>query len=299
MLGVLSAIISSIGTSPAKSINIPNASFESPKLTNSFFGINVQDWQEHTKPDDYDETGGFRWNQLVGIYTNLTDSSTIVNMDGSQGLWLFAVPDAGLSIDYHSVDYDDPEATHAFDAAFDVGRSYRLTVGVIGGGLGMFEGVPLEMALYYHDANTNAITVASKTITYNLAQFPTRTSFTDVSLDVGTVLAEDDWAGKRMGISFTSTVTPEMEGGHWDLDNVRLESFPAPTMTEAGMTTEGFKFTLESAPDTQFELLSATDPGLPVGQWSSILTFLNETGMVSITNAVGTDSAFYQVRQVP
>jgi hypothetical protein len=46
---------------------------------------------------------------------------------------LFAVPEVGLLQDYNSLSGTNTTPTHAFNATFDVGKSYALTIGIMGG----------------------------------------------------------------------------------------------------------------------------------------------------------------------
>jgi hypothetical protein len=107
-----------------------------------------------------------------------------------------------------------------FDVTYEVGRSYHLTVGVIGNGGGMSNGVTMELSLYYRDG-TNTPTVSATTVTNSAATFGGRTNLIDYSVHTPAVKAGDPWAGKKIGIRFVSTefVYPY---GYWDLDNVRL-----------------------------------------------------------------------------
>src|SRR5262245_39645715 len=95
----------SVQPAAAGAINIPNNSFESPAT--SFVSININAWQKSPKPDWYQESGGFLWTQLTGIFKNTpaTSADHIDNCDGNQALWLFAVPEVGLFQDYDSTDW--------------------------------------------------------------------------------------------------------------------------------------------------------------------------------------------------
>ena len=77
------------GTTP---VPIPNSSFELPKT--EFVDTRIEAWQKSPKPDWYQETEEFKWDQLCGVFINpaATNSSYIDNIDGQQALYLFAVP---------------------------------------------------------------------------------------------------------------------------------------------------------------------------------------------------------------
>lgn len=208
----------------AQTIPVPNGSFESPAT--DFVSTRIDHWQETDKPPDYDEGGGFLWDQLTGVFRNTAPGSPdhIDNCDGVQAAYFFAVPGVGLFRDHDSVAWNDPEPSHAFDARFEAGKSYTLTFGVVAGGGNMREGVAFEAALYWRDAGTNLVTLAATNVVFTRAVFPTRTTLTDVTLRTPVVRAGDPWTGRHIGIRFLSTVSDEMKGGYWDLDHVRLEA---------------------------------------------------------------------------
>lgn len=205
-------------------IHLPNASFESP--TTQFVDLRVDGWQKQPKPFWFDESGGNFWDQLAGIFINPPEGSEghIENSDGSQALYLFAVPQNGLFQDYDSVDWAHTEPTHDFDAIFEAGKSYTLTVGLKGGGGGMREGSSLQLSLYYREANGGRAVVASTVVTHSTSLFPTTTRFLDFAATTPTLEAGHPAVGKRMGVALDTLVAPELAAGYWDLDNVRLES---------------------------------------------------------------------------
>ena len=199
-------------------IYIPNASFESPETT--FVSVDIDSWQKSPTPWWYDESGGL-WTQLTGVFLNVppTDPDHIDNCDGNQAAWLFAVPEVEL--------FQDLTAT------FEVGQSYHLTVGIIGGGGNMEDDVPIEIRLYYRDAENNKVTVGATTFTYNSDTGYVK-HFSDVQLDIPQVRPTNPWAGKNIGVQLVSTLDLDTgkAGGFWDLDNVRLtKSGPVPDFT--------------------------------------------------------------------
>ena len=198
-------------------VPIPNGSFEIPSTP--FVSTEVGSWQKTPRPDDYDESGGFLWDQLCGVFRNtaVTSPDHITNLDGSQALYLFAVPQVGLLMDGTGPD-------GAFPASFTIGESATLTVSVIGGGGNMREGASLRAELYYLDESGERHGAASTTIVHSAAIFPTNTRLVEFSTSVPVVLPEDPWAGRRLGIALLSGVTKEsgLEGGYWDLDHIRL-----------------------------------------------------------------------------
>lgn len=284
----------------AGAISVPNASFESP--VTPFVSTQIDAWQKAPKPAWYDETGGFFWDQLVGLFKNTPAGSAdhIENCDGAQAIWLFAVPEVALFQDYDSVDWNDPSPSHAFDARFEVGKSYRLTVGVIGTGGNMLEGVPLEIGLYYRDADGDPAIVASTTVTNSAAVFPDRNHFVDFAVQVPTVQVGDAWAGQHIGVRFLSTVSAAMQGGFWDLDNVRLAASSPPTLSGPAVADGQFQFTLQSEPGLAFDILTTSDLAAAATGWTRLTTVTNVTGnaLVTDTNTLAA-GRFYTARQLP
>lgn len=282
----------------AATIPVPNHSFELP--TTAFVSIQIDSWQKTPKPDWYVEGGGFLWTQLTGAFKNNPPTSPdhIVNCDGNQAIWLFAVPEVGLFQDYSSMDLNDPQPSHDFNALYEPGKSYHLTVGVIGTGGGMQEGVTLELSLYYRDAASNRVTVAATTLTNTPSVFSNNTHLVDCTVHVPVVQPTDAWAGQPIGILFLSTVNTNLQGGYWDLDNVRLQSGPA--LLNPVKVNEQFDFTLLGQPGATFEILSTTNAELPAAHWTTLATLINTNGTVSWrdTNS-GARQRFYRARQLP
>ncbi len=159
----------------------------------------------------------------MGTFYNVPfPGAYIDNCDGIQAAFIFALPDAAIFQDYNSIGDTSTNASHAFNAKFNVGRSYNLTVGVIGGGGGMQPGATLQLSLYYLDASNNMVTVAATTITNSTTLFPTNTHLVDFSVQVPTVQPGDAWAGQNIGVQIASTVGFDIAGGYWDVDNARL-----------------------------------------------------------------------------
>jgi hypothetical protein len=192
----------------AGEIAVPNGSFESPST--NYVSVLIDDWVKPPKPDWYVEGGGFLWTQLTGLFRNPipTNPYHIDNMDGDQALWLFAVPEVGLF-----QELGDPANPTGEDVLFEVGQSYRMTVGVIGGGGGMLEGVTLELALYYRDDASNQVTVAATSITNTVSLFPSLTHFVDCTVSLPTVAAGDAWANRPIGMRFL--VNREHQSAGW------------------------------------------------------------------------------------
>lgn len=198
----------------AASIPIENASFELPRT--NFVEPNIASWQKGPVPLWYTPSMGYDWSQLTGAFVNVAPGAPeyIDNCDANQAAWMFAVPDVQL--------YQDLAAT------FEVGQCYQLTVGVLGGAGNMKDGVPLELRLYYRDANDVQVVVGATTFTYHPATAQPN-HFQDVQLSIPAVRETDPWAGRKIGVQIISSLTladldPKTgrAGGYWDIDNVRL-----------------------------------------------------------------------------
>ena len=281
-------------------ISVPNASFESPRTT--YASPNIDAWQKSPKPDWYVESGGFLWSQLTGAFTNIapTGGVAIDNCDGTQATWLFAVPEVGLFQDYFSMDWNDPEPTHGFDATFEVGKSYTLTVGVIVGIPPMAEGVSLEISLYAVATGSNRTTVAAVSITNSPSVFSNVAHFMDFQVLVPTVKESDPWAGQHIGIQMLSTVSTNLQGGYWDLDNVRLMAVAAPILENASLTNGQFQFTVRSEPGGRLEVQAATNGLSPGTAWNVVGTLTNASGTTLFTDPQADfDRRFYRAVQLP
>lgn len=297
---LLAAVPILAGTSSAGPITVPNGSFESPATP--FVSLNFDSWQRTPQPAGWDENISGPWANLTGIFKNPAAGSSdhIANCDGNQAAWLFANPEAGLFQDYDSVDWNDSEPTHAFDAKFETGNFYRLTFGVIGGGYNMLPGTPLEASLYYRDAASNKVFVAATTIVYSTSHFTSRTQLFYFELTTPVVRQGDPWAGENIGIQFLSTVSEAPAGGFWDLDNVRLSSTMAPKLSNPGTVNGQFQCILYGEPGRLLEVLANTDPAQPVSNWTSLGMLTNHTGSIPfVDTSPNIGQRFYQVRQMP
>ena len=212
---MLLALCIGVGVIQAADIPIPNGSFESPTPPPGFPATPMVDsWQKSPQPVwfDPDAFGGITWDQLSGVFPNTPVGSPdhIVNLDGDQAAYMFALPEVAL--------FQELELT------YEVGLSYTLTVGMLGT-QGIVEGSSFELSLYYLDGVNGPVTLAATPVTYTAEGFPTVTQLIDVSASLSEVQADDPWAGQNIGIQFLST---SGEAGVWDLDNVRLQAIPEP-----------------------------------------------------------------------
>ena len=284
---------------------VPNASFESPVVppVSPYAGPDVDYWQKSPQPAWYDPAQNFNtpWEDLMGQFYNVPfPGAYIDNCDGTQAAFLFALPGIALFQDYNSVSGTNTIPSHAFNATFNVGRFYSLTVGAIGGGGGMKPGATLEVSLYYRDASSNKVTVAATTVTNSAALFPTTTHLVDFSVLVPVVQATNPWAGQNIGVQLASTTTDtNLVGGYWDLDNVRLAEILAPSFINPTVTNHQFQLTLVSTPGLQFDIQATPNPAGGPAAWTSLGTLTNVTGTASFTDkAANLTQRFYRARQL-
>ncbi len=187
----LLALTTGHGTLRAGTVNVPNGSFESPTPPAGFpVNTSIDSWQETPQPGWYDPSvfGGMTWDQLTGVFPNTAAGKPnhIDNLDGNQAAYLIAIPGVALFQDYNSTDWSHPSPLHLFDAQFQVGLAYELTVGVLGGS-GMADGASLQLNFYYRDAGNNPVTIASTDVAYSLANFPTITQLQDYQVSLPAV----------------------------------------------------------------------------------------------------------------
>lgn len=235
-------------------VHVPNASFESPAT--DFADPRMDDWQKAPEPAWYQGGNGFPWEQLVGQFLNTPTGSSnhIDNVEGNQGAFIFALPDVAILQDYNTLSRTNAGLSPQLNAVFEAGKSYALTAAVLGGGGGMSNGATFEISLYYRDANSNMVVVAATTITNTPDLFPTNTHFLDFQARTPIVKTSDPWFGKQIGIRLASTVGFNLQGGYWDVDNIRLtenlvpnNSFESPRTDFADPRMDGWQKAPEPA----------------------------------------------------
>lgn len=297
------ALVLGVRPAQAASVLVPNASFESPAVpaVSPYAWPFIDYWQKSAQPVWYDPTNNNNtpWDYLMGTFYNVPFPGVFIdNCDGSDAAFLFAVPDVALFQDYDSVYGTNATPGHAFNAKFNVGSSYDLTVGVIGGGGGMTNGVTLDLSLYYRDASSNMVILAATTVTNNPEVFPTNTHFVDFQVHVPAVKAADTWAGQHIGIQLLSTANFGNAGGYWDLDNVRLMETPALALSSAGVTNGQFSFTVVSQPGVQFEIQASTDIAAASSTWVTLATITNAAGVTPFTDSMTNSIRYYRAKQL-
>jgi hypothetical protein len=229
LFAAVGALTLAAGSLQAQPIAVPNFSFESQSAVGFPFGTNpsLDSWQKIAEPVYFGPISGMfgiPWFGTAGgfIGTATNSSNPYANLLGTQAGYILAFPEVTL--------FQDFDNSPAFNATFEVGKSYNLTLGVYGSSL-LAEGSTLELSLYYRDALDNRVTIGSTVITYNAATFPSvaNPNLIDFSVNLPAVQAGDAWAGENIGIQLESTVDMQlMSGRNWDFDNLRLTAIPEP-----------------------------------------------------------------------
>jgi hypothetical protein len=226
------------GTDPlqAQPIPVPNFSFESQSASGFPFETNpnLDSWQKIAEPAFYTPafgSFGVPWVGTAGGFINasVNNPTPYGNVLGAQAGYILMVPQVTLFQDYNS------SPTHDFDATFEIGKSYNLTIGLYA--KSSFGAIPpgstLEMSLYYRDGLDNRVKVGSYIVMYSEAVFPITSTpnLIDYQLNVPVVQAGDAWAGQQIGIQLESTIPIGLTSfANWDFDNVRLTAVPEPSI---------------------------------------------------------------------
>lgn len=232
----VTALLLTTASATAQPIIVPGGSFESPIAPLPPFPIHpgIDSWQKTAQPFWYDPAtfGGTPWSMLSGTFPNPPISSPnndhIVNLHGNQAGFLLALPGIGIFQDRETMDWDDAVPSHAFDVTYEVGKSYNLTVGVLGS-YGLAPTSTLRLSLYYRTGST-INTIGFTDVLYSSTVFPDISHLVDFSVNLPTVQAGDAWAGQNIGIAI-DVMTPGGTGTtYWDIDNVRLvAAVPEPS----------------------------------------------------------------------
>jgi len=283
-----------------ESIEVPNASFESP--VTAFVDNRVDFWQKTPKPVWYDESGGFTWDQLTGVFKNTEPGKDdhLENADGAQAFYMFAVPGVGISLDEGATNTVAPGGVAPLLARYEPGKSYSVTIAVQGGGGGMTNGVTLQLSLYYRDDSGAPQALATTVVTNEAARFPSRHLLTDFEVRTAPVKSTDPWAGKGIGVQILSTVDPVLAGGYWNLDHARLQTHPEPALLSPGVANGRFGFVLQSEPGALFSVLVSDNATATASGWTAAGTITNATGFAEFSEtAASVAQRFYRVQQLP
>ncbi|HEV8541055.1 MAG TPA: hypothetical protein VGR78_01575 [Verrucomicrobiae bacterium] len=283
----------------SETIAVPNFSFESQPT--QFVDPRIDAWQKPPQPPGYDTNIFHAWDNLSGVFINppSTNADYIDNAEGNQLVYLFAYPQAGLFQDNNSTDWSGT-AFHAFNATFEAGKAYRLTAAVTSSREApLMPGSTLEISLYYRDSASSMVVIAATNITYATDVFTNITHLLDFQVSTPVVRASDAWAGKNIGIQIRSTVSPNLIGGVWDIDNIRLDEIVGPILVSPARTAGQFTFTLLSEPGLRFEI-SANRNLVDSTGWTALATITNTTGSFPFSDSSSALPArFYRARQLP
>jgi len=202
---------------PPEMIDVPNASFEAPLAPRvspfarpAFVAPDDDDWLQTPVPAWW-TFGAVPWDQSAGVFFNVPGALNISNADGEQVVFMFGTPDLGI--------YQD------LATAYEIGRSYHLTVAIRGGSGGMPLDAPIEISLYYRDDSDDVIPFATTKFLNDNVGSPT--NLLDVMVEAPAVGPGDPWACRDIGTMILVAVKldePHLQGGTWGIDNVRLES---------------------------------------------------------------------------
>ncbi|MGP8201728.1 MAG: hypothetical protein ACLQU4_19735 [Limisphaerales bacterium] len=284
----------------AQSIYVPNADFGLPVVTYEEIALpEMISWETVETPEQADngEIGVFVNNPA---YANDVPDDYLYNCDGTQAAYVLA--DYGLAIfqDYDSVDSSGGPPSHAFNATYQVGKSYQLQAGIIASTyFGQEPGVILQMNLYYRDSSSNMVTVASSNVVYATNVFTSITNFVTFELNVPPVQSSDAWAGQHIGIQFLSIVPDGVTNeGYWDLGNVQL--FATPALINPSWSHGQFGATLLSEPGLVFQIVAATNLSVPLSNWAGVVTLTNVSGTIPFLDpTTNHNGRFYQAKQLP
>jgi hypothetical protein len=281
-----------------ENIEVPNYSFES--VATQFADPRIAAWQKAAQPSGFDTNLFGAWDNLAGVFLNPanTNSGYIDNADGNQLAYLFAYPQMAIFEDYNSIDWSNTAPTHAFNAKFKPGRAYTLIAGLTSSTQEpLTEGSAMLMSLYFRDSSSNMITVAATTVTFQTNVFTNLTHLLDFHVDIPLVRATDPWAGQNIGIQFESIVAPNLIGGVWDLDNVRLSETVATTLTQPKVDGGQFHLTVQSEPGLSFEIQANTNLTQNANGWTPLGTLTNTAGAAVFTDTTSqTKQHFYRAR---
>ena len=184
----------------ADSIPVANYSFEDP---NGPFGTPpalpyATDWIEL----DMDPLG---YSQNTGVFLNVTG---IADANGVQLAFLGSQEGNAFLQD--------------LNATYQVGKSYKLTVGVcVSAQYPPLDPNALSLSFYYGDPVSDPNNYFQTASQPPLDLDPN--TLIDYSVFLPTVQAEEPWAGESIGIAIRATGPM---GGFWDLDNVRVTEYP-------------------------------------------------------------------------
>jgi hypothetical protein len=265
-------------------VEVPNFSFESPTVPPGAPAYPVFDnWQKFPQPAYWDEATVGPWNNVTGVFPNPApgEQGHIDNVDGAQAAYIFATPGSGI--------YQD------LSTKFESGNAYKLTVAITSSTqVPPTTNTPITIALYYRDAQSNMVTVATKTLQFNDTNFPNPVHMVDLSVTSDTVRSGAPYAGKNIGVSISSAADFSNAGGVWDADNVRITVGHAVTL-RTSIAGSNLRLSWDSIAGTPYQILTAPNVVSPF----SVLTqdpITGNGGELSIDLPLTGSQAFFEVR---
>jgi hypothetical protein len=205
--GVVVALLSTVALQ-AGTIAVPDYSFENPDVSADPYYATFPNISLTTPSNDVWAGPGYS----SGVVLNGKHSRAYTNLVGSQCGWMDTTAGA------HPVFMDLTAAT------FEVGKAYKLTIGV-GGMADGWASDKLDVALYARPDGSNLVTAASTIATYGELSI---TQTMDYVVNVPVVQSTDAWAGKSIGILLNNQGGNHGTAACWNFDNVRLESSAVP-----------------------------------------------------------------------
>jgi hypothetical protein len=269
-------------------VQVPNFSFENPTVPAGVPASPVfNNWQKFPKPAYWDEGTMGAWDNLTGIFPNpgADQPGHIDNIDRNQAAYLFATPGSGI--------YQDLTTRYELD------QTYTITAGIIGStAIPPTNNTPITIALYYRDAESNMVTVASKTVAFNTENFPNATRMVDFAATSRTVSSLAPWLGKNIGVYVASAAGFDQAGGVWDVDNIRITVDQGVRLSIARQGAD-LRISWETEAGVQYQLMKADRVSSAPGDYT-FAPFGNTvagTGGVVFTTVPMTDTmAFFEVR---
>ena len=273
------AILAGVNGVRAQQITVSNALFELP--TTTYATPEVSLWNT-IPPQGSNE-------DAIGVFTNspaFGAGAYITNCAGTQAAYMFSDP--GLVL------------YQVLPATYTVGAGYQLVTGIIGGPATAEYPVPangaiMQMSLFYL-SGTNMVAIGYTNVANTTNTFSNIIQFVDFELDIPPVKSTNAWAGKNIGIAF-STILPNgvEEGGAWDLDDVQL--FSTPCFLNPAATNGQFTATFKSSPGSAFQILATSNLSVSESNWTAIATVTNTNGTMLFRDSQATRPArFYGAR---
>jgi hypothetical protein len=274
------AILAGVNAVPAQQITVSNALFELPNTTYAVPDVAL--W--NTIPPQGSNQAA------IGVFTNdpaFGAGAYITNCVGTQAAYMFSDP--GLVL------------YQVLPATYTVGAGYQLITGLIGGPASAqypapASGAIMQMSLFYL-SGTNLVAIGYTNVVNTTNTFSNIIQFIDFELDIPPVQSTNAWAGKNIGVAF-STILPNgvEEGGTWEISDVQL--FSTPCFLNPAATNGQFSATFKSQPGSAFQILATSTLSISEPNWTAIATVTNTNGtMLFQDSPVTLPARFYGARE--